>query len=62
MKVKDYRFKLVFNFTEDQSLESHFLRLAAFKAVNLEKLKKEADLPNDASLSDILKKVLLHAG
>jgi KDO2-lipid IV(A) lauroyltransferase len=61
LKVKDYRFKLVFNFTKDKSLTRHFLRLAAFEVLTLEKLAKLSDLPQE-NLSTQLKKVILDAG
>jgi len=62
VKTRDYRFKLVFNFTEEKSLETHFLRLAAFATTNLKQLRKETGLSDTASLSELLKKALLHAG
>jgi Kdo2-lipid IVA lauroyltransferase/acyltransferase len=51
--IRDYRFKLVFNFTEQPSLSAHFLSLAAAKVVTLQ------DLSGD--VSEALKKLVLHA-
>jgi KDO2-lipid IV(A) lauroyltransferase len=58
IKTKDYRFKLLFNFTEDKSLSRYFLKLAVFKSVSLSTLEKA--LPK-ASLSDQLKQMILYA-
>ncbi len=60
LKTKDYRFKLIFNFTSDSSLSDHFLRLAAFKALTKEKISKLSKEPN-TPLSSQLKKVILYA-
>ncbi|MBX9924116.1 MAG: hypothetical protein K2Y01_08405 [Rhabdochlamydiaceae bacterium] len=60
LKIKDYRFKLVFNFTHDKSLTRHFLRLAAFEVLTLEKLAYLSGLPKE-SLSSQLRQVILNA-
>ncbi len=57
---RDYRFKLIFNFTDDHNVEKHFLHLAAFQVLSKEKI---SDLHGDSSaaLSIQLQKVLSHA-
>ena len=60
LKRKDYRFKLVFNFTSDRSLSKHFLRLAAFEVLTLSTLARLSKAPL-ASLNLQLKKVILNA-
>jgi KDO2-lipid IV(A) lauroyltransferase len=60
LKTKDYRFKLIFNFTSDKSLSDHFLRLAVFTALTPEKIKHLSKKPEE-SLSSQLKKVILYA-
>jgi hypothetical protein len=62
VKVIDYRFKLVFNLTEDKTLSEHFYNLSALKTTDLETLSKEAHLPLNTSLSELLKGAILHAG
>lgn len=42
--VRDYRFKLIYNFTPWQKLSKHFRSLAAFHTVTLADLKKRANL------------------
>jgi len=61
LKTKDYRFKLIFNFTSDKSLSDHFLRLAAFTTLTPEKIKHLSKKPQQ-SLSSQLKQVILYAG
>lgn len=39
VKKEDYRFKLVLNFTEDKSLQKHFLRLGALHTYNWQELQ-----------------------
>ncbi|MCP5506213.1 MAG: hypothetical protein H7A38_04955 [Chlamydiales bacterium] len=57
----DYRFKLVFNFTENKKLKKHFLKQSAFKVLTLDDLKNgvaiEHLLPGDG-FSMLLKKAL----
>lgn len=60
LKKKDYRFKLIFNFTLDNSLNAHFLHLAAFEALTLKKIGSLSQRPKDP-LSSQLKKVILYA-
>jgi KDO2-lipid IV(A) lauroyltransferase len=59
--ITDYRFKLVFNFTENQKLKKHFLRQSALHVLTLDDLKngvaKEHLLPGD-DFSMLLKKAL----
>ena len=47
----DYSYKLVFNFTENKALSSHFKRQSALEAVTLEDLKKIA-FKNQGTLSN----------
>jgi KDO2-lipid IV(A) lauroyltransferase len=60
LKIKDYRYKLVFNFTHDKSLTRHFLRLAAFEVLTLKKIAHLSGIPKE-SISSQLRKVILHA-
>jgi KDO2-lipid IV(A) lauroyltransferase len=53
--IRDYRFKLVFNFTSEKKLNSHFKKLAAFHVATLE------DFPGE-NLSSQLKQGVLRAG
>lgn len=59
--LTDYRFKLVFNFTENKKLKKHFLKRSAFKVLTLDDLKngvaKEHLLPGD-DFPMLLKKAL----
>lgn len=56
-KLLDYRFKLVFDFNEDQFVKRHYLQLSAFEVVNIKELRKLA--AEDASdLSAIFNKAL----
>lgn len=61
VKVRDYRFKLVFNLTEDKSLSKHFLSLATMKAPSIQDLIRETHLPINTPLSQLLKGAILHA-
>ncbi len=61
IEVSDYRYKLVFNFSDEESLSKHFLKLAALKVVSPKELGKEASLPVNTPLPKLLKEVLLHA-
>lgn len=58
--ITDYRFKMVFNFSGNSSLNAHFLKQSAFHSLDLPALKKAASehlLENDP-LPLILKKAL----
>jgi Kdo2-lipid IVA lauroyltransferase/acyltransferase len=59
--LRDYRFKLVFNFSGSSNVRSHFLKLSAFEVVTLCDLKKIAKATPSDTLSQILKKSLCHA-
>jgi KDO2-lipid IV(A) lauroyltransferase len=59
MCIEDYRFKLVFNFTNNSQVRRHFLSLAAFEVVSLEDLHKLAG--DSQNLSEILNRALCHA-
>lgn len=56
----DYRFKLVFNFTEDSQLKKHFLKQSAFHVLNTPALKVAAQehLNEGDPFSLLLKKAL----
>jgi KDO2-lipid IV(A) lauroyltransferase len=55
--IRDFRFKLVFNFTASKKIKPHFKKLAAFKVASLTDLQAQAGI--QAPLSDVLKKALL---
>lgn len=58
--ITDYRFKMVFNFSDTPQLKKHFLKQSAFEVLDLPALKKAARehlTPND-TLPLILKKAL----
>jgi len=54
---RDFRFKLVFNFTSSAKIKPHFKKLAAFTVVSMGDLKREAGSAD--GLPEILKKSLL---
>lgn len=58
--ITDYRFKIVFNFSNYPSLNKHFLKQSAFQALDIPKLQKVAKehLEPGDSLTQILKKAL----
>ncbi len=56
---KDYRFKLVFNFTPSTKVQGHFKKLAAFEVVTLHELRKIAKTDETTPFADTLKKALL---
>lgn len=58
--IRDFRFKLIFNFTDHSEIQSHFSKLSAFNIVNLSDLKKIAK--SKGNLSEILKTALYNAG
>ena len=64
--LKDYRYKLVFNFTPHIKLKRHFLNLSAFNVITLEDIKKAAEphlsKDKDHILSDLLKRALCRPG
>ncbi|MBI2743443.1 MAG: hypothetical protein HYX48_05955 [Chlamydiales bacterium] len=55
--VRDFRFKMIFNFSSHTGLKAHFCALSAFDVVDLKQLQKAA--PHGAPLSQILKTALL---
>lgn len=59
----DYRFKLVYNFT-NYPIASHYLKLSTFEVLTLPMLKKLASphLEPNATLSDIFKRALCRPG
>lgn len=58
--VKDYRFKLIFNFSKYKKVREHFLNLSAFTVADLEDLKKLAG--THKNFSELLQKAITHAG
>ena len=58
--LEDYRFKLVFNFTNYKKIKPHYLRLSAFHVLNRSDLQKLAGAQN--TLSDTLKVALCRPG
>ena len=65
LKLRDYRFKLVYNFSS-YSIAKHYLSLSAFEVIDLPLLRELASphLPKDApyTLSDIMKRALCRPG
>ncbi len=55
--MRDFRFKLVFNFTTCGKVKPHYKKLAAFNVVSLEELQSLAGV--QASFSETLKKAIL---
>jgi Kdo2-lipid IVA lauroyltransferase/acyltransferase len=54
--LKDYRFKLIYNFTPFKKINSHYLKLSAFEVMTIDKLKKLASKKLDqTSLEDLSK-------
>ncbi|MCI0382455.1 MAG: hypothetical protein L0207_05350 [Chlamydiae bacterium] len=58
LKKRDYRLKLIFNFTPYHSLKRHFLHLSAFDILSLDDLKKIAKIDSN-DLSKIIKTACL---
>jgi KDO2-lipid IV(A) lauroyltransferase len=54
---RDYRFKLVFNFTPVKGIRAHYRKLAAFTVVSFRDLQRQAG--GVSSIPDILKKAVL---
>ena len=61
IKVCDYRFKLLFNLTEEKSLSTYFYHLSAVKVADLKTLSRESHLSVNDSLSNLLKGAVLNA-
>lgn len=61
IKTPDYRYKLIFNFSNEEPLSKHFLKLAAQNAINRNDLCKEARLTIETPLPKLLKEAILHA-
>jgi KDO2-lipid IV(A) lauroyltransferase len=57
---EDYRFKLIFNFTNNQKIKTHYLNLSAFKVLSLTDLTRLAmpHLQAEYTLSDIIKRAI----
>lgn len=62
--VNDYRFKLVFNFSNYAPLKKHYEKLSAFEVLNVENLYELAKpyLNEKHNLSDVLKRALCRPG
>lgn len=64
--LQDYRFKLVFNFTEDQNIHRHYQKLSAFEVLNAKTLKELAKPHLAESMKDnwseIFKRALCRPG
>ncbi len=56
---RDFRFKLVFNFTASKKIKPHFKKLSAFTVASLNDLQRISG--TEAPLSEVLKKALLRA-
>lgn len=61
---KDYRFKLVFNFTDFKALHPHYESLSALEVLNIESIQKLASehLAPHHDLADALKRALCRPG
>ncbi len=59
--VTDYRFKLIFNFSECCEIEAHFKKQATFMVVDIHELKRRSGSLCSNNLSDILRKAVCHA-
>ena len=55
--VRDFRFKLVLNFSENHKLKKHFLSLSVFHVFTKEDLCKMGQVQEDTKISEILKRV-----
>ncbi len=55
---EDYRFKLIFNFTDNKKVKSHYMNLSAFHVLSFHELKKVAKSKPEDTLSDIFKRAL----
>lgn len=56
--TRDFRFKLIFNFSSYQKVKSHFKRLAAFEVLSLENLYHLSQTDSSSPFSETLKKAL----
>jgi len=55
--LKDYRFKLIYNFTSFKKINTHYKKLSAFEVLTIEKLKKIASNKLNKSFMEDLSKV-----
>jgi Kdo2-lipid IVA lauroyltransferase/acyltransferase len=60
MFLKDYRFKFIFNFTNNQKLKKHYLKFSAFNVLNIQDIYKYAKphISSNMLFEDILKRAL----
>jgi Kdo2-lipid IVA lauroyltransferase/acyltransferase len=56
---RDFRFKLIFNFSSSTKVRPHFKKLAAFTVVSLNQLRKIAGVSEQTPLPQLLKKAIL---
>jgi KDO2-lipid IV(A) lauroyltransferase len=57
--IRDFRFKLIFNFSSSHKVEPHFKKLAAFEVVSMNELYQEANAEKSLPFPELLKKALL---
>ncbi len=57
--VRDFRFKLVFNFSGVRKLKSHFTSLSAFTVFSLRDIQKIAKVPDDTPIPQTLTKAMI---
>jgi KDO2-lipid IV(A) lauroyltransferase len=60
--VKDYRYKLIFNFTSDRSLYNHFKKQSMLTYADRETLAKHSHLSIDTPITELIKGAVLNAG
>jgi KDO2-lipid IV(A) lauroyltransferase len=60
----DFRFKLIFNFTDNKDVDAHYEKLSAFEVLDIPKLKELAAQHSQPhhNLSDIFKRALCRPG
>ncbi len=56
--ARDFRFKLVFNFTENKKLKPHYLSLSAFDVISVKDVYKIAKASRDAPFGATLEKAI----
>jgi len=63
--LNDYRFKIIFNFTDYQPIRRHYLNLSAFEVLTIAELKQLAEphlAPGQNDLSEVFKRALCRPG
>jgi Kdo2-lipid IVA lauroyltransferase/acyltransferase len=56
---RDFRFKLVFNFSSSTKIKPHFKKLSAFQVISLHELRQIAQVDEQTCIAEILKKAVL---